>query len=140
MKTKIVFFICICVWSMCIVGCTLETSDNGKLDGNWQMTEIDSLNGHVTDVKSREIFYAVQFRLLQVNCYTGPSGYLFHFNLTSDSLKLESATSNDSILFKLEDAQPYGINSLTDAFKIEKLSSNNLILKSTKVRLTFRKF
>jgi hypothetical protein len=47
--------------------CELETSDNGDLDGNWQLLSIDSLNtGGINNVKDKQIFYAVQFHLINI--------------------------------------------------------------------------
>jgi len=131
--------------------CELETSDNGDLDGNWQLLSIDTLktNG-INNVKDKQIFYAVQFHLVNIyalnikNEYITPKSF-FHFSQTCDSLILYSAdiTQNDTYAHKdsfLTGLRPLGINSLEEHFKIETLNSKSIVLKSKELRLNFRRF
>ena len=50
-----------------LVACDVETSDNGRLDGYWHLTGVDTLatSGH-RDVSEETIFWAVQFDLIQL--------------------------------------------------------------------------
>ena len=131
--------------------CELETSDNGDLDGNWQLLSIDSLNtGGTNNVKDKQIFYAVQFHVINIYAKNIKDEYIipksfFHFSQTRDSLVLYSGditkddtnAQNDSFLTGL---RPLGINSLEEHFKIETLNSKNMVLKSKELRLNFRSF
>jgi hypothetical protein len=131
--------------------CELETSDNGGLDGNWQLLSIDTLNtGGTNNMKDKQIFYAVQFHLINIyarnvnNEYITPESF-FHFSQTCDSLILYSTdiTQNDTYAHKdsfLTGLRPLGINSLEEHFKIETLNSKSMVLKSKELRLHFRSF
>ena len=45
--------------------CTLETSDNGDLDGFWQLSLIDTLSSqNSVDMRDSGYFWAVQHNLL----------------------------------------------------------------------------
>ena len=118
--------------------CELETSDNGDLDGNWQLLSIDTLktNG-INNVKDKQIFYAVQFHLVNIyarnvnNEYITPESF-FHFSQTCDSLILypDDITQNDTYAHKdsfLTGLRPLGINSVEEHFKIETLNSRSII-------------
>jgi len=131
--------------------CELETSDNGGLDGNWQLLSIDTLNtGGTNNMKDKQIFYAVQFHLINIyarnvnNEYITPESF-FHFSQTCDSLILYSTdiTQTDTYTHKdsfLTGLRPLGINSLEEHFKIETLNSKSMVLKSKELRLNFRSF
>lgn len=131
--------------------CELETSDNGDLDGNWQLLSIDSINTSGTNnVKDKQIFYAVQFHLINIYALNIKNEYItqnsfYHFSQTRDSLILYSAdiTENDTDAHKdsfLTGLRPLGINSLEEHFKIETLNNNNIVLKTKELRLNFRSF
>lgn len=131
------------VVTMALGSCTLDASDNGDLDGNWQLMRVDTIGGGSTDTKSWQIFYAVQFRLLSVSAYSYPAGnggFMFHFDHTADSLKLSTAAADGSNMYDLKAIQPFGLTSLDEQFKVQLLNSDNMVLESKKLRLTFRKF
>ena len=80
---------------MMIVSCELETSGNGKLDGYWQMCQVDTLTtGGVTDTRESLIYWGIQGKLLQIrysenNVYLG-EGLLFRFENDNSLLTLSS--------------------------------------------------
>ena len=48
-----------------ISSCTLDSSDNGALDGYWQLSSIDTLaNGHSVNMRDSGIFWDYNFNLL----------------------------------------------------------------------------
>jgi hypothetical protein len=123
--------------------CTIDASDNGDLDGNWQLMRVDTIGGGSKDTKNWQIFYAVQFRLLSVSAYSYPvgnGGFMFHFDHTADSLKLSTAAADGSNMYDLKTIEPFGLTSLNEHFKVQLLNSDNMVLESKKLRLTFRKF
>ena len=131
------------VLTMTLAGCTLDASNNGDRDGNWQFMRVDTIGGGSTDTKNWQIFYAVQFRLLEINAYSYPvgnGGFMFHFDQTRDSLKLSTAAADGSEMYDLKNVAPFGLTSLDEHFKIQLLNSDNMVLESRKLRLTFRKF
>jgi len=127
----------------CIGSCTLETSDNGDLDGNWQLMSIDSIgNGKTADMKDYRIFYAVQFRLINVKAYNYSSygDYYFHFEQTKDSLVLNATQGDSGTEYKISDLRKFGLNSENEKFRIITLNSDKMILRSSLLNLYFRKF
>lgn len=123
----------------------LETSDNGKLDGNWHIERIDSIeNGNSLDYSDRLMFWAFQVRFLEVRDRDSQGAYLLRFDHSGDSLFLSSPhindkNSGDPVVEDVEALRPFGINELNERFKVEKLSGNKMILKSRKVKLNFKK-
>ena len=50
-----------------LFSCTLETSDNGDLDGYWHLVAVDTLTNSVTtDMSKQKLFWAFQKDLLQL--------------------------------------------------------------------------
>lgn len=128
-----------------MASCELETSDNGDLDGYWQLTTIDSLAADTSvGAKDMQVFWAVQSDLLQAT-KMGGDRVLFRFQNTGDSLFLSDPRTNDRTLgdtavTDITLMQPLGINSLTEHFAIEQLSGSSMTLKSPTLRLHFRKY
>ena len=124
--------------------CTLETSDNGKLDGLWQLYSLDSLATRTSaDMRSSHVFWAVQCQLLEAR--NKESQVLFRFNNTGDSLLLSDPYINNRDLsdIKVTDAAilaPLGINNLGEHFGIKALSSDKMVLEAPTLRLYFRKY
>ena len=129
-----------------LCSCTLEMSDNGHLDGYWQLTTVDTLtNGKSEDVRERLLFLSVEKDLLRlcdqgtatVDCYC-------RFEKTSSTLRIYNPCRNDRPNGDppLTDAAPlriFGIESLDVSFNIDKLSSGTMILSDKHLRLHYRK-
>ena len=124
--------------------CEFETSNNGNLDGNWQLTEVDTLHtGGIQNMKDLQIFYAIQMRLINVSAFNDPNvggNYYFHFEHRGDSLIFKTANSEGKTMYTTQQLQPFGLNKEAEHFKIISLSSNNMILQSEMLLLKFRKF
>ncbi|MBQ2950079.1 MAG: lipocalin-like domain-containing protein [Prevotella sp.] len=130
-----------------ITSCTLDSSDNGALDGYWQLSSIDTLaNGHSVNMRDSGIFWAFNFNLLVTRSTKEPSGeILYDFENTDDNLILSNPyiLYRDSSDIKVTDVnllKKYGVNSLLETFTIEHLNSNKMVLQSNLVRLNFRKY
>lgn len=139
---KLIYAVMICAG---IVSCTLETSDNGKLDGFWQLRQLDSLPGNVaTDMHDADIYWSVQRHLLEVK-RIDYYGIFFRFNQSEDSLVIYDPYMDmrDSSDIKLTDPSylsPIGLEGLADTFAIKVLTSDKMILESKSRRLYFRKY
>jgi len=141
MKNLITIFILF--FFACIGSCTLDTSDNGDLDGNWQLMSIDSIeNGNTADMKDYQIFYAVQFKLINVKAYNYSSSgnYYFHFEQTKDSLIMNATQGDNGTEYKIDDLRKFGLNSENEKFSIITLTGDKMILESSLLKLYFRKF
>ena len=90
----------------CLSACELETSHNGKLDGWWLLTAVDTLQtgGHA-NVEAQQCTWAFQGRLLELRDVPGQCGdYLLSFAQHGDDLLLShpylSARDSGDIAFK----------------------------------------
>lgn len=135
---------------MMIVSCELETSGNGKLDGYWQMCQVDTLTtGGVTDTRESLIYWGIQGMLLQIrysenNVYLG-EGLLFRFENDNSLLTLSSPVvhhlyETDEPIDDVELLKPYGIYRLEEKFTIEQLDDKYMILTNDVLRLHFRRY
>lgn len=134
--------------------CTLESSDNGDLDGFWHLESIDSLqNGKTVDVSNQKIFWGVEYKLIAARFESqAKERYYFRFEQTSDSLKITKVfvdhghqdngeDGGDIPLDEVSDnLRLYGVNEIPEGFSKEALSGSKMILRSKTVRLKFRKF
>ena len=129
-----------------LTSCEIEFSNNGKLDGFWQLIAVDTLaTQHTSDLKTSGRTWAFQGRLLEMrDTKGGYSDLYFSFEHRGDSLFLDSPylSDRDADDIKITDVnivRPYGVNGLKEGFEIESLSNNKLILRSETLRLMLRK-
>ena len=129
-----------------LTSCEIEFSNNGKLDGFWQLIAVDTLaTQHTSDLKTSGRTWAFQGRLLEMrDTKGGYSDLYFSFEHRGDSLFLDSPylSDRDADDIKITDiniVRPYGVNDLKEGFEIESLSNNKLILRSKTLRLMLRK-
>ena len=129
-----------------LTSCEIEFSNNGKLDGFWQLIAVDTLaTQHTSDLKTSGRTWAFQGRLLEMrDTKGGYSDLYFSFEHRGDSHFLDSPYLSDRDVddIKITDVnivRPYGVNGLKEGFEIESLSNNKLILRSKTLRLMLRK-
>jgi hypothetical protein len=130
-----------------LTSCELHTSDNGLLDGWWQLTQIDTLatNGS-TPMKESKLFWAVQGRMLEMqdlNVLT--PNVIFRFSLHSDTLRIwdpicDNRDISDSLVTDVATLRPYGVLHLADTFRVEALTSDKMLLRNRAYRLHFRAY
>lgn len=111
-----------------------KNPENGKLDGMWQLTEIESAQGVSVAKKPDRIYYSFQLHVVELR-RIGFREYRGHFNYTGDSLSLQISDymTKDTCAF-------FGLKSMNDRFAIELLTGSNMMLRRDSVRLKFRKF
>jgi len=134
-----------------------EASGNGRLDGFWQMTNVDTLaTGRSGDVADRMIFWSVQGKLIELSDHrlqlpSGESRYpsiFYCFERSADSLKLlgepkprkSSRLKGDREVASESECGAYGVNSEGDVLKILRLESNKMTLQSDYLRMYFKKY
>ena len=154
---KKLLYILSIVGTVCLTSCDIETSDNGDFDGFWHLVRVDTLaTSGSCDVSQKTVFWAVQYHLIQLrggdrreDGGQGRECYL-RFELSDDQLVVfnphqkersddESRADpaiDDDHFFLLK---PYGINDYTERFVIERLNSDEMVLKSATLRLHFYK-
>lgn len=131
--------------------CTIEHSENGDLDGMWQLTQLDTLNindteEHSADMRGAGIFWSVQRNLLRTAAvYGGYDPVFFRFVHSSDRLTLSNPyfDNREEGDIKIEDPSLlafYNIDALEQTFYVEKLTSGKMTLRSERFRFHFRKY
>lgn len=146
MGYKFQIFVFVIVFAFVCSSCDNHHSCNGKLDGFWQMTNIECFgNCKKADIYNLPMYWAVQVDLLNIRQDKATYGLFFRFRQTKDSLIISEPYINnrDSSDIKITEAAllyPYGIYHLKEGFAIESLTNSAMILKSDSVRLVFRKY
>lgn len=137
-----IFFLC-----LILSACEIETSNNGHLDGNWQLRTIDTLQtGGICDMSRSYIYWSVENNLLQLRDIDNSNlKILFRFEKKGDQLNIHSpfkVITKDE-LEPLEDDEllrPFGIYGTTADFSIEQLNNSRLVLRNEDYRFHFRKY
>ena len=143
---KALFFIPYILFSMILTSCDMETSDNGKLDGLWQLTTIDTLStGRQTDMRQAGISWAFQGKLLEVRSSDGQRDVIYRFSHTNESLQLtdpyiSKREDGDIQVVDVERVRLYGIGQLEPIYRVLQLEKNRMCLEDGKIRLSFRKY
>lgn len=126
--------------------CDIHFSENGELDGFWQLARVDTLQGGSADVTNLRLFWSVQSELLQVSDLNYQhDAYIFRFEHKGDALRLYEPylvdhAGSDIAVTQVDALQPYGLQSLDETFQVENLDKNNLQLKSHTLRLSFNRY
>lgn len=147
---KNIFLITVCLVFVLCTSCgdLIETSNNGKLDGYWQLAQVDTLGSETSvDMTESKVFWGVQGKFFtMLDTQQSPSyGYMFRFKHTGDSLLLYDGRVNnrdvsDSLLTNVDELRGLGVNYLEERFLIERLSNSRMVLRDSILRLHFRKF
>lgn len=131
---------CVCT------SCTLETSDNGRLDGFWHLVKVDTVStGGTLDLNGERLFWAFQGTLLDNRDADGHfDGCISHFEYAGDSIfildsYLNSRVDGDPALEDAAALMPYGINEIGEHFYVQQLESDRMTLRSETLILRFRK-
>lgn len=147
MKKVVLSFIAACCGALFSSCDDFHISDNGDLDGFWQLTYVDTLyNGHSGDVKKLMIFWAVQANLLEIRDLTyGHVNVFYRFNHNGNLLTLSNPVADnraisDSIITDVNTIRYYGLSHLTETLKILRLDSKKMTLESERLRMYFRKY
>ena len=147
-----IYGVCVMVLLTFMSACDLHTSNNGDLDGFWQLTSMDTLStGRSGDMRSQKIFWSVQASLLEmrdlhdVNPGMCHEPILFRFNHEGDRLSLSEPIANnrnisDSIVVDPVTVRFYGLSRLDETFKVLQLDADNMTLQSEFYRMYFRKY
>lgn len=132
-----------------VTSCTIETSDNGDLDGFWHLERVDTIaTGGVCDVRNNKVFWGVGGKLMQID--TDKAHYFFRFNQTGDSLIVNTPYINvydlnragqgaDSLLTDPAPLHNFGIEGLEVHYK-KTIKGSRMMLQSPSLVLYFKKF
>lgn len=126
--------------------CEIETSDNGELDGYWQLATIEDLQGNRHDMIPSRQFWSFQVRMLQLSDqhYILPS-YLFRFEHRGDSLRIFDPyvldrTSADYPVTDISVLTPYYIFKTDLRFYIERMDDDKMSLRTDSLHFHFNRY
>ncbi len=130
-----------------VTACELEKSDNGKLDGFWQLKTVDTLaTAGGCDMRYSGITWAFQGKILELRSAVNVErDYMMRFDHHGDTLTVSSpfVIARDSGDIHIDNPallKPFGIHSTEVHFHILSLSSSAMTLESELLRLSFRKY
>ncbi len=139
----------LCSLVFLLVSCSIESSDNGKLDGYWRLERIDTIyTGGSCDLSGGNLFWGVQHKLMSLN--GGSVSFFYRFSQTRDSLSLlvpyvnrghEDVENGGDIPVDDPSAlRQYGIQHVEEHFLKETLNGSRMVLRTDSFRLWFKKF
>lgn len=147
---KLTHLLYICFLVLGLSACELETSDNGSLDGFWQLSAIDSLNnGHSADMRQSSIYWGVQVNLLNIRDLKRKESFMFRFELKNDTLRLYAPVKDirpsasevlDERVMNSMELRHIGLSRLDEKFKVLHLTGSRMTLESEHFRMHFRKY
>lgn len=133
---------------MLMTSCDKETSDNGNLDGLWQMTQMQDKTTDVakSDMRSSGITWAFQGHILELrDLKKGNQDIIMSFNHDGNKLKVFAPyrvdrDSDDIVINDVTLLLPYGIGNTTAEYNVTELSGSCMILDDDVWHLEFRKY
>ena len=134
---------------MTLASCSLHSSDNGDLDGFWQLRTMElKATGEVLDIRESQVSWSFQGSILELRNILAADDYM-------DVICSFRHEGNELVVFDpyvswreegdipIVDATPlhrYGIYQLEEHFKVLELNGDNMLLESQDVRLHFRRY
>lgn len=132
-----------------LTACKTESSDNGDLDGFWQLTsKTDQYAKYgAVDMRDSGITWAFQGKLLELrDVKKVHQDIIGNFEHQGGTLSVSRfyLVDRDKGDVLIDDAisylVPYGVNQVQDKFKVVELNSDEMILESERFLLKFRKY
>ena len=131
-----------------VAGCDVESSDNGDLDGFWQMTEKTDKYEKVgaKDMRNSGLTWSFQGKLLELRDVNDcQRDMVLSFEHTGNQLRVYNPylVERDSGDIKVTDPMmllPYGIFNMDEKYNVVELSSDKMVLENERFALKFRKY
>jgi len=131
-----------------MTACDKETSDNGNLDGLWQMTlmQNNTTDNAKSDMRSSGITWAFQGHILELRDVNKVhQDIIMSFDHNGNKLKVFAPyrvdrDSDDIIINDVALLLPYGIGSTTAEYNVIELSGSRMIIDDNVWHLEFRKY
>ena len=127
--------------------CDIHTSDNGDLDGYWQLRSVDTLStGGTCDMRDSMRFWSSQANILHVrDNHDKIRKVLMRFNITDNVMILSDPIidlrdSSDILFTDTTILWHYGIHDIPETLKVITLNSSTMVLENRVLRLNLRKY
>lgn len=145
MKSFLYIALMVILFPCCFSSCEFEMSDNGVLDGLWQMTEMQKTGEEAKDMRNTGTTWGFNFRLVELRSYTSTSSVLCRFEHKDGHLRIyeprdQKHMQHDTLITDSTILFPFGLYTTNEDFHIEALSNDHMILVSKKAKLKFRKY
>lgn len=137
------------VFLLILLGGCEKAPINSDIEGMWKLEEYTTTEDGVTHPCER-IYYSIQLWVVDIAEKQGTNGYApsigrFAYGEDGNTVIMKDfyyrkGTTDSKEPTKLEDLQPYGLNSLETTFEIVKSDGKNMVLRSDYATLTFSKF
>lgn len=139
---KIIFLLTIL---LSLSSCSVEMTNNGDLDGFWQMYEMQVDGGEIKDMRNTGNTMGVNFNIMSFR--EGGNYDCIYCRFDNDGTYLRiydfRVGKHDITDLPVEDPSTlnvFGIFSLDEKFKIETMTSSSMILRSERALLKLRKY
>ena len=131
-----------------MVGCDVESSDNGNLDGFWQMTSKTDKYAKcgAVDMRDSGLTWSFQGKLLELRDVNDrQKDIVLSFEHDGNTLRVYNPyiVERDSDDIKVSDPMlllPYGIFSIDEKCNVVELKSDKMVLENERFLLKFRKY
>lgn len=135
-----------------LASCDFRTSDNGDLDGYWQLHRVDTLStGGSCDTRDSLLFWSFQVHLMHMRDNSDNNNnkkvkpIFMRFNITGDCMTLSNPIidlrdSSDIVLKDYELLRHWGIYDMPETMTFVKFNSSTMVLENKVLRLHFRKY
>ena len=127
------------VSSLFILGSCRKASDNGKLDGQWQIMGIETLDDAKSFVPEKRLYICLNLHVVQLTTAGGVG--------VSGNMRYEKGTGEIDWDFPYHETETgksalrqWGVYSNPVTFHVVKLDGKSLVLKSDKSVITCRRF
>jgi len=134
---------------MLTTACEFHASDNGDLDGFWQLSSVDTLaTGGSTDLRYKQLSWSFQGQLVELRDaldYMLAGDIIGRFQHEGDHLTLSDfyfskRDSGDIKLVDPDSLRRYGVSRLQQTFQVLQLNSSRMTLQSDSLRLNLRRY
>ena len=142
MKRLLIYIIGV---GLLMMACDIERSDNGDLDGLWQMTTKENLTTRqVNDMRDDNVSWAFQGGLVQMNSLAMLE-VTAQFNYANDTISIYNLnhfdhSEGDRRIEDVSEVKAFGIYRLSEKYRVVELNGKSLLLQNDSVRLNFRKY
>lgn len=131
-----------------MVGCDVESSDNGNLDGFWQMTTKTDKYAKcgAVDMRDSGLTWSFQGKLLELRDVNDrQKDIVLSFDHAGNTLRVYNPyiVERDSDDIKISNPMmllPYGVFNTDEKYDVVELKSDKMVLESERFLLKFRKY
>ena len=116
-----------------------KKSPNGKLDGMWRVTSVETKATGELTVPERQLYYCMNLHVVQLQGGPGAAGNM-QYSKSEGEVTMDFPYSATSINSATHPFSVYGIWTSPVTFKVVSLTGKKLVLESSESIVTMRRF